>query len=210
MSRLRHQDTRLPFFSGVGALGSQLMVDESSDFSGEMQWYVLKVQTNRERTIREALLKKIKLEGLEELFGEVVIPSEKVVDTRSGKARESERKLFPGYIMIQLILNDESWYLVRDTSGVGDFAGSAGKPIAMEQHEVDRMLGKVEEEAVSAPKVKIAFSRGEMVKITDGAFESFEGTIEEIDDHSGKISVLIEVFGRSTPVELDHWQVESV
>jgi transcriptional antiterminator NusG len=80
----------------------------------------------------------------------------------------------------------------------------------MEQHEVDRMLGKVEEDAVSTPKVKISFTQGEMVKITDGAFESFEGTIEEIDDHSGKISVLIEVFGRSTPVELDHWQVESL
>ena len=186
------------------------MVDESSEFSGEMRWYVLKVQTNRERTIREALLKKIKLEGLEEFFGEVVIPSEKVVDTRSGKARESERKLFPGYVMIQLILNDETWYLVRDTSSVGDFAGAAGKPIPMEQHEVDRMLGKVEEDAASAPKVKIAFSQGEMVKITDGAFDGFEGTIEGIDDHSGKISVLIEVFGRSTPVELDHWQVESV
>lgn len=186
------------------------MVDELPEFSDEMQWFVLKVQTNRERTIRDALLKKIKLEGLEEYFGEIIIPSEKVVDTRSGKARESERKLFPGYIMIQLVLNDETWYLVRDTGGVGDFAGSAGKPIPMEQHEVDRMLGKVEAEADTPAKVKIAFSRGEMVKITDGAFESFEGTIEEIDDHSGKISVLIEVFGRSTPVELDHWQVESV
>ncbi|MCH2202417.1 MAG: transcription termination/antitermination protein NusG [Fuerstiella sp.] len=194
----------------VAALGLQLMVDELSEFSGEMRWFVLKVQTNRERTIRDALLKKIKLEGLKDDFGEVVIPSEKVVDTRSGKARESERKLFPGYVMIQMVLNDDTWYLVRDTSGVGDFAGSAGKPIPMEQHEVDRMLGKVEEEAVSAPKVKIPFSQGEMVKITDGAFENFEGSIEEIDDHSGKISVLIEVFGRSTPVELDHWQVESI
>lgn len=186
------------------------MVDISSEFSDEMRWYVLKVQTNRERTIRDALQKKIRLEGLEEHFGEIVIPSEKVVDTRSGKARESERKLFPGYIMIQMALNDDSWYLVRDTGGVGDFAGSAGKPLPMEQHEVDRMLGKVEEEATSTAKVHISFSRGDMVKITDGAFDSFEGTIEEIDDHSGKITVLIEVFGRTTPVELDHWQVESV
>ncbi len=186
------------------------MVDLASEFSDEMQWYVLKVQTNRERTIREALLKKIRLQGLEEYFGEIVIPSEKVVDTRSGKARESERKLYPGYIMIQLVLNDDTWYLVRDTSGVGDFAGSGGRPIPMEPHEVDRMLGKVEEESGAAPKVRIPFSRGDMVKITDGAFESFEGKIEEIDDHSGKVSVLIEVFGRSTPVELDYWQVESV
>ena len=181
-----------------------------SDTSDDMLWYVLKVQTNRERTIRDALLKKIKLEGLEEFFGEIMIPSEKVVDTRSGKAREHDRKLFPGYIMINMVLNDETWYLVRDTGGVGDFAGAAGKPMPMEQFEVDRMLGKAEEDAGSAPKVKIEFSQGDIVKIREGTFEAFEGTIEGIDEHNGKVSVLIEIFGRSTPVELDHWQVESV
>ncbi|MCA9059907.1 MAG: transcription termination/antitermination factor NusG, partial [Planctomycetaceae bacterium] len=169
-----------------------------------------KVQTNRERTIRDALLKKIRLEGLEEYFGEIVIPSEKVVDTRSGSPKEQDRKLFPGYIMIQMDLNDETWYLVRDTGGVGDFAGAAGKPMPMEQHEVDRMLGRAEEQAVSAPKVRIAFAQGDVVKIKEGTFESFEGTVEGIDEHNGKISVLIEIFGRSTPVELDHWQVESI
>jgi transcriptional antiterminator NusG len=181
-----------------------------SDSSEDKLWYVLKVQTNRERTIRDALLKKIKLEGLEEFFGEIMIPSEKVVDTRSGKAREHDRKLFPGYIMINMTLNDETWYLVRDTGGVGDFAGAAGKPMPMEQFEVDRMLGKAEEDAGSAPKVKIEFSQGDIVKIREGTFEAFEGTIEGIDEHNGKVSVLIEIFGRSTPVELDHWQVESV
>lgn len=185
------------------------MSGDSSE-SDEKLWYVLKVQTNRERTIRDALLKKIRLEGLEDCFGEIMIPSEKVVDTRSGKAREQDRKLFPGYIMINMVLNDDTWYLVRDTSGVGDFAGAAGKPMPMEQYEVDRMLGKAEEDAGSAPKVKIEFSQGDVVKIREGTFEAFEGTIEAIDDHSGKISVLIEIFGRSTPVELDHWQVESV
>ncbi|MEQ9407911.1 MAG: transcription termination/antitermination protein NusG [Fuerstiella sp.] len=181
-----------------------------SESSGEKLWYVLKVQTNRERTIRDALLKKIRLEGLEDSFGEIMIPSEKVVDTRSGKAREQDRKLFPGYIMINMVLTDETWYLVRDTSGVGDFAGAAGKPMPMEQYEVDRMLGKAEEDAGAAPKVKIEFSQGDVVKIREGTFEAFEGTIEAIDEHNGKVSVLIEIFGRSTPVELDHWQVESV
>lgn len=185
------------------------MSSDSSE-SDEKLWYVLKVQTNRERTIRDALLKKIKLEELEEYFGEIMIPSEKVVDTRSGKAREQDRKLFPGYIMINMVLNDETWYLVRDTGGVGDFAGSAGKPMPMEQFEVDRMLGKAEEDAGAAPKVKIEFAQGDVVKIREGTFEAFEGTIEAIDDHNGKVSVLIEIFGRSTPVELDHWQVESV
>ncbi len=188
------------------------MSNESTetDASAEKRWYVLKVQTNRERTIRDALLKKVKLEGLEECFGEIMIPSEKVVDTRSGKAKEHERKLFPGYIMVNMVLSDETWYLVRDTSGVGDFAGAVGKPMPMEQFEVDRMLGKAEEDASAAAKVKIEFSQGDVVKIREGTFESFEGTIEGIDEHNGKVSVLIEIFGRSTPVELDHWQVESV
>lgn len=181
-----------------------------SDPAQEKLWYVLKVQTNRERTIRDALLKKVKLEGLDDAFGEIMIPSEKVVDTRSGKAREQERKLFPGYIMINMVLNDETWYLVRDTGGVGDFAGAAGKPMPMEQFEVDRMLGKAEADATSAPKVKIEFAVGDVVKIREGTFEEFEGTIEGVDEHNGKVSVLIEIFGRSTPVELDHWQVESV
>lgn len=178
--------------------------------TGEMLWYVLKVQTNRERTIREALLKKIRLEGLEECFGEILIPSQKVVDTRGGAPREHDVKLFPGYIMIHMMLTDESWYLVRDTSGVGDFAGSAGKPLPMEPHEVDRMLGRAVLQATAAPKVRIGFSAGDRVKIREGTFENFEGSVEGIDEHNGKVSVLIEIFGRSTPVELDHWQVESI
>ncbi|MEZ6123976.1 MAG: transcription termination/antitermination protein NusG [Planctomycetaceae bacterium] len=181
-----------------------------SDETQEKRWYVLKVQTNRERTIRDALLKKIRLEDLGEFFGEILIPSEKIVDTRSGSPKEQDRKLFPGYIMINMVLNDETWYLVRDTGGVGDFAGAAGKPMPMEQFEVDRMLGKAEVGADAAPRVKIEFSVGDVVKIREGTFESFEGTVEGIDDHNGKVSVLIEIFGRSTPVELDHWQIESV
>ncbi len=176
----------------------------------DMSWYVLKVQTNRERTIRDALLKRINGEKLEEYFGEIVIPSERVVDTRSGNHREQDRKLFPGYIMVQMVLNDETWYLVRDTGGVGDFAGAAGKPLPMEQHEVDRMLGRAEQQSTAVPKVKIGFAIGDLLKIREGTFENFEGRVEGIDEQSGKVSVLIEIFGRSTPVEIDHWQLESV
>lgn len=176
----------------------------------DMSWYVLKVQTNRERTIRDALLKRIHGEKLEEFFGEIVIPSERVVDTRSGSQREQDRKLFPGYIMVQMLLNDETWYLVRDTGGVGDFAGAAGKPLPMEQHEVDRMLGRAEQQSTAVPKVKIGFAIGDLLKIREGTFENFEGRVEAIDEQSGKVSVLIEIFGRSTPVEIDHWQLESV
>ncbi len=181
----------------------------------EKQWFVLKVQTNRERTIRESILKRIKLEGLEDYFGEILIPTEKVVETKGGKRRVREQKLFPGYMMIQMVLTDETWHLVRSTSGVGDFTGSAGKPVAMQEHEVRRLLGEtdtapgeeVEEEKV---QVKFSVSPGEVVKVKEGAFENFEGTVDSLDGSTGKIKVMIEIFGRSTEVELEHWQVEKV
>jgi len=174
------------------------------------EWFVLKVQSNREKSIRDSLLRRVKREGLEDLFGEVIIPTEKVVETKAGKKRTIERKLYPGYIMIQMVLTDETWYLVRDTSGVGDFTGAAGKPIPMQEEEIKRMLGQEETKEAEPAKMKIDLQAGETVKIKDGTFESFEGSIEAVDDASGKITVLIEIFGRSTPVELEYWQVEKV
>ena len=185
---------------------------ESESESGGMDWYVLKVQSNREKSIRESLLRRIRREGLESSFGDVVIPTEKVVETKGGKKRVREQKLYPGYLMIQMDLNDESWYLVRDTGGVGDFTGAAGKPIPMQEHEIQRMLGVVEEgpEEKKQPVVKIPFKAGEVVKIKEGTFESFEGSVDAIDELNGKVTVLIEIFGRSTPVELEYWQVEVI
>ncbi|MDX1966763.1 MAG: transcription termination/antitermination protein NusG [Planctomycetaceae bacterium] len=177
----------------------------------ELRWYVLKVQSNRERTIRDNLVRRMKQEGLEEFFGEIVIPTEKLVETKGGKKRVTEHKLFPGYLMVQMVLNDDTWYLVRSTSGVGDFTGSAGKPMPMQPHEIQRMLGQEESKKEEAPlKVKVDFQTGDHVKIKDGAFESFDGTIEAIDEANGKITVLIQIFGRPTPVDLEYWQVERV
>ncbi len=177
------------------------------------QWYVLKVQSNRERTIRESLLKRIRREGLSEFFGEIVIPTEKVVETKGGKKKVRDQKLFPGYMMIHMELNDDTWYLVRDTSGVGDFTGAAGKPMPMQEHEISRMMGKPEvgEETEEAqPVVKFSVQVGDIVKVKEGPFESFEGSIDSLDETSGKVKVMIEIFGRSTEVELEHWQVEKV
>jgi transcription termination/antitermination protein NusG len=177
----------------------------------EMHWYVLKVQSNRERTIRDALLKRIRMEGMGDFFGEIIIPTEKVAEkTKGGKKRVVERKLYPGYIMVQMVLNDETWYLVRDTGGVGDFTGTAGRPVPMQEEEITRMLGLEEAKDIEPEKVKIEFSPGEVVKIKEGAFENFEGTIDSIDESNGKITVLIEIFGRSTQVEIDYWQIELV
>ena len=174
----------------------------------ELRWYVLKVQTNRENSIKRTLERRIKREGLEELFGEVIIPTEKVVETKGGKRKVREVKLYPGYIMIQMVLNDDTWYLVRDTTGVGDFTGAAGEPHAMEDHEVERMLGRQEETKAEPTKVKIEFNTGDLVKIKTGPFESFEGEIESIDETTGKITVLIEIFGRATPYEVEYHEVE--
>lgn len=181
------------------------------DSPPEMQWYVLKVQTNRERTIRDTILKRIRLEGMEEYFGEIRIPTEKVVETKGGKRKVREQKLFPGYIMIQMILTDESWHLVRSTSGVGDFTGAAGKPVPMQEHEVQRLTGKAQESGEAAEEkvqIKFAVSPGDLVKVKEGPFENFEGRVDSLDHHTGKVKVMIEIFGRSTEVELEHWQVE--
>lgn len=177
-----------------------------------MEWYVLKVTSNREKSVKTSLERRIKREGMEEFFGEIVIPTQKIVDAKGGKKRVVEQKRFPGYMMIQMHLNDESWHLVRDTSGVADFTGAAGKPIAMQPREVEQMLGtQHDEESGAGPtKVKIDLEVGEVVKVKDGPFESFEGTIEAIDETHGKITVLIEIFGRPTPTDLEYWQVEKV
>lgn len=192
------------------ATAADVEVEADSTGESELSWYVLKVTTNREKSIRNSLLKRIKREGLEECFGEVIIPTEKVAETKAGKKRVSEQKLFPGYLMVQMVLNDDTWYLVRDTSGIGDFTGAGGKPIAMQDHEVTRMLGLEEENEAEPARIKIDFSTGDVVKIKDGPFESFEGAIDAVDEASGKISVLIEIFGRHTPAELEYWQVEKV
>lgn len=178
--------------------------------SETMQWYVLKVQSNREKTIKEHLWRRIRREGLERFFEDIVIPTEKVAEMKGGKKKVVDRKLYPGYIMIKMILDEEAWYLVRDTSGVGDFTGAAGKPSPMLSHEVERMLGREAAKEDVPVKPTITVERGTVVKVKEGPFESFEGTVESIDEKSGKVNLTIVIFGRETPVELDHWQVEMV
>jgi transcription termination/antitermination protein NusG len=173
-----------------------------------MDWYILKVQSNRERSIAEALQRKIKIEGLDRYFDQVVVPTEKVTEFKGGKKKVVERKLYPGYIVVHMCINDDTWFAVRETSGIGDFTGSAGKPTPMLASEVARIIKKDEEEVSEAPKLNINFKIGDRVKIKEGTFESFEGEVHQIDEQNGRISVMINIFGRSTPVELEYWQVE--
>jgi transcriptional antiterminator NusG len=175
-----------------------------------MDWYILKVQSNREKSITDALERRIRIAGLDEYFGEVVVPTEKVTEFKGGKKRVVRRKLYPGYIMVHMHINDDTWFLVRETPGIGDFTGAGGKPTPMLQHEVQRIITKTEEKTDEAPKLKINFNIGDRVKINEGTFENFEGEVSALDEASGRVTVMINIFGRSTPVELEYWQIESL
>ena len=118
------------------------------------------------------------------------------------------RKLYPGYILVEMVINDDTWFLVRETPGIGDFTGAGGKPTPMLPHEVQRIVAKQEEKTDAAPKLKVSFSAGDRVKINEGTFESFEGEVSRFDPTSGHVTVMINIFGRSTPVELEYWQIE--
>lgn len=173
------------------------------------EWYVLKVQSNREDSIREAILRRVKIASLEAFVGEVFVPTEKVSEIKGGKKRVMERKFYPGYIMAQFEMNDDLWFIIRETPGVGDFLGSGGKPMPMSERDIERMLGrKIAKD--EAPRLKINFEKGSRVKIKEGPFENFEGQVEEVNEAKGLVKVMIQVFGRPAPVELEYWQVESL
>ena len=186
---------------------------EEEEAEPTKEWYILKVQVNRENSIRDALERRSKIAGLEEFIEEVVVPTEEVAEfNKAGKRRIVKKKLFPGYIMVHMIINDDTWFLVRETPGIGDFTGSGGKPTPMDPFEVDRILKTSEEVEDGDQQVKTAipFKTGDRVRVKDGYFLNFEGEVEGIDEANGRVTVMINIFGRSTPVELEHWQIEDV
>jgi transcriptional antiterminator NusG len=177
---------------------------------GEKRWYILKVQSNREDSIRDALQRRIAVAGLQDFFDEIIVPIEMVSEFKNGKKRVVKRKLYPGYIVVHMELNEDTWFLVRETPGIGDFTGSGGKPTPMLPHEVSKIVAKQEDKSDEAPKLKIDFNAGDRVKIKEGTFENFEGDVDTIDEANGRVTVMINIFGRSTPVELEYWQIESL
>jgi transcription termination/antitermination protein NusG len=178
--------------------------------SDKMDWFILKVQSNREESIREGLMRRVAIAGLDYYFSEIIVPTEKVTEFKGGKKKVIKRKLYPGYLVVHMEINDDTWFLVRETPGIGDFTGAAGRPSPMLPHEVARIVAKQEEKSEKAPKLKIAFHEGERVKIKEGTFESFEGDVDSIDETNGRVTVMINIFGRSTPVELEYWQIEAL
>ena len=181
-----------------------------SDEPPKLSWYILKVQSNREDSIRELLQRNVAVHGLDKYFSEIIVPTEMVSEFKGGKKRVVKRKLYPGYLVVHMEINDQTWFLVRETPGIGDFTGSAGKPSPMSPQEVARIVAKQEEKSAEAPKLKIDVKPSDRVKINEGTFENFEGEVDAIDEASGHVTVMINIFGRSTPVELEYWQIEKV
>ena len=174
-------------------------------------WYILKVAFNREEGVRDALVKQIKISGLEGYFGDVLVPTEDIVEfTRSGKRKIVKRKLYPGYLMVYMHVNDDTWFLVRDTSGVSDFTGTAGRPAPMDPVEVERVIKEPEpdEDGEIQLKTSIPFKVNERVRVKEGSFQSQEGEVVKLDEANGKVTVNINIFGRTVELEVDHWQVE--
>ncbi len=181
-----------------------------SDEPPKLCWYILKVQSNREDSIREALQRRVAVAGLDRFFSEIIVPTEMVSEFKGGKKRVVKRKLYPGYLVVHMEINEDTWFLVRETPGIGDFTGSAGKPSPMSPQEVARIVAKRKKKTTDAPKLKIDVKQGDRVKINEGTFENFEGEVDTIDEASGHVTVMINIFGRSTPVELEYWQIEKV
>ena len=182
----------------------------------EMNWYILKVQVNRERSICEALQRRVKQGGLDGYFGDILVPTEDVREfNKSGKQRVVKRKLYPGYVVVRMAINDDTWFLVRETPGIGDFTGAVGKPAPLSQAEIDRIIATsrpVEDDEGEDTTIKTAikFKVGDRVRVKEGYFQNHEGDISKVDERNGRIEVMINIFGRPNPVELDHWQVEDV
>ena len=191
----------------------ELIQDGIADEDIKTEWYILKVQVNREESIRAALERKVKIEGLERYFGDIVVPTEDIAEfTKTGKRRIVKKKLYPGYIMVNMAINDDTWFAVRETSGISDFTGSADRPAPMDPADVERILklGAEEDDGDQQVKTAIPFNVGDRVRVKDGYFQNFEGDVEGVDEANGRVTVMINIFGRSTPVELEHWQIESV
>ena len=176
--------------------------------AGEKRWYIVHTYSGYEKKAKQALLERSKALGKEDHFDEILIPEEQVVEMVKGERRTSKRKFFPGYIIVRMVLDDETWHIVRDTPRITGFVGGAGhRPTPIADDEVVRMTQQVREGA-QKPKPRISFEEGENVRVTNGPFANFQGFVDEVRPDKEKVRVMVQVFGRATPVELDYTQLE--
>ena len=171
------------------------------------QWYVIHTQTGQELKVKTSLETKIQQGQATEVISQILVPTERVAEVRGGKKRISERKFFPGYLLVEMEMNDDSWHLVRTTPGVTGFIGAGRRPVALSEDEVGEILRQTEERK-DKPTPRVMFSKGEGVRVIEGPFTNFSGVIEEVNTQRGKLKVMVSIFGRQTPVELEFWQVE--
>lgn len=178
-----------------------------------MNWFVLRVASNKENSVRQTLLRKIKIEGFEHLVNRILVPTEKTKTIKGGKQRVVESMLYPGYVFVEMKLEDDGripqdvFFLIKETTGVGDFIGTAGRPSPMSMPEIEKMLD-ASKPAEEQPTVKMEFAPGDHVKIKEGPFENMEGTIDELLPDQGKVRVIVTIFGRATPLEVEYWLIE--
>jgi len=172
-------------------------------------WYVVHTQTGSEEKVKTSLENKINSEGLGDIITKVIIPTEQVSEVRSGKKKISKRKFFPGYLIVEMELSEKTYLFVKTVPGITGFIGLGKRPMPLPEEEVETILKRTEETQVK-PSPKIVFEKGEQVRVTEGPFLNFNGTIDEVHPEKGKIKVSVSIFGRSTPVELEYWQVEKV
>ena len=171
------------------------------------KWYIIQAYSNFEKRVKESLERDAEEKGLSHLFEEILVPTENIIEVRKGRKVESERKFFPGYVLAKVDLTDAAYHLVKNTPKVTGFLGSANKPMPVSEKEVARIVGQIQE-GVETGRPTIIFDIGETVKVIDGPFQSFNGTVESVDEEAARLKVLINIFGQGTPVELNYMQVE--
>ncbi|MHA1600369.1 MAG: transcription termination/antitermination protein NusG [Alphaproteobacteria bacterium] len=172
-----------------------------------MRWYVLHVYSGFEKKVAESIREQAVQKGMEDMFEDVIVPTEEIIEMRRGQKVSAERKFFPGYVLAHMDLTDDSWHLVKNTPKVTGFLGNRGRPTPISQAEADRILHQVQE-GVERPKPSITFEIGEQVTVADGPFTSFSGYVEDVDEERSRLKVSVSIFGRATPVELEYSQVE--
>ena len=173
------------------------------------KWYIVHAYSNFEKKVAESIREQARMQGLESVFSEILVPTEDVVEIRRGRKINSERKFFPGYVLVKMELTDEAYHLIKNTPKVTGFLGSGNKPMPVTEKEVQRIIGSIEE-GVERPKPTIRFDIGEAVRVIDGPFASFNGSVEDVDEDRARLKVTVSIFGRATPVELEYAQVEKV